>query len=35
MVIEPFVDVIDFAFDTQENFLVLCVLLGVPSVELA
>lgn len=35
MLIKSVVDVINLAFDTQKNPLVLCVLLGVPFVELA
>lgn len=33
MVVKSCVDVVDLAFDTQENLLVLCVLLRVPPVE--
>jgi hypothetical protein len=33
VVIEPFVNVVNFAFDSQENLLVLRVLFGVPLVE--
>lgn len=33
VVVEPCVDVVDLAFNAQENLLVLCVLLGVPLIE--
>jgi hypothetical protein len=33
MVVKPFVDVVYLAFNTQENLLVLCVLLCVPSIK--
>lgn len=33
MLVHPIVDVVDLAFNTQENPLVLCVLLSVPLVE--
>jgi len=33
MVVKPFVDVVYLAFNTQENLLVLCVLLCVPFIE--
>ena len=33
MVVEPFVNMVDFLFNTQKNILVLLMLLGVPLVE--